>query len=87
MEEVIKLINDYGLPIVAIGVLSSVVYWIGTKLINAMQQRIDRSEQLFDKFQPSIDALTAATEEQTAALNNHTTVVNALLDELRRRPR
>lgn len=86
MEDLLRLLDSYGIPLVAIVVLGVAVYWIGTKLFNAMQSRIDRSEALFDKFQPSIDALTDATNEQTAALKTHTTVVNALLDELRRRP-
>lgn len=85
MTELVSLLDQYGIPLVAIVLLSGALGIVFKKLIDALQDRNKRAEVLFDTFQPSIDALTGATEEQTVAINNHTTAVNALLDELRRR--
>lgn len=86
MTELVTLLDQYGIPLVAIAVLSGALVFVFKKLIDALQNQIKRAETLFDTFQPSIDALTEATEEQTVAINNHNVVVNALLDELKRRP-
>lgn len=86
MAEILSLLDKYGLPLVAIVLLGGALVFVFKKLITALQERNTRAEELFDTFKPSIDALTEAIEEQTVATNTHTTVVNALLDELKRRP-
>lgn len=86
MPELVVLLDQYGVPLVGLVLTGGALTFVFKKLIDALQQRNARAEMLFDNFKPSIDALIEATEEQTVAINNHNTVVNALLDELRRRP-
>lgn len=86
MTEIVALLDQYGIPLVGLVMLGGALVYVFKKLIDALQNQIKRAEALFDTFQPSIDALTEATEEQTVAINNHNVVVNALLDELKRRP-
>lgn len=85
MVEIVELLDKYGIPLVAIVLLGGALVFVFKKLVDTLQERNKRAEELFDTFKPSIDALAEATEEQTVAINTHTTVVNALLDELKRR--
>ena len=84
MTEIIQLLDEYGIPLVAIVIMGGALGYVFKKLIDTLQARNKRAEDLFDAFNPSIVDLTKATEEQTAAIKEHTAAVNALLDYARR---
>ena len=72
-----SLIEQYGLPLVAIALLSFALVWLFRLLLKEMRARIERAESLVDKLTPSLDRLSEAQETSNQ-------ITQALLDEVRR---
>lgn len=90
--EIIKLLNEYGPTIVFLGLTIGALVWVVLRLLKEMAARTQRAEVLVDQFKPSIDDLAGSVDSLTEAIKEHTTqgvtqtaVLNALLEEWRRK--
>lgn len=81
LDALVTLLDQYGIPMVVIALLTWAVSWLLKRLLKVLDERIKRAEDLVDKFKPSIDSLTEAVEEQTAAIRTESAVMSALLEE------
>lgn len=73
-----ELLDRYGIPLVAIGLLSGTVVWLGRLLIRVMEARIARERELVDDLTPQLERLAEAQEETNA-------ITKALLSDRRER--
>lgn len=85
LELLLKLLDQYGIPLVLIALLTLALVWVMKRLLAAMDERIKRSEALLDTLKPSIDALVLATNEQTAAVKAIDKTVEHLADSVNAR--
>lgn len=79
MGDIAALIQQYGLALIALLVVSSALSYVARLLYRELTRRAERSEELVDRFVPALDRLADAIEKQND-------IVEAILADREERP-